>query len=278
MAFFDEVYQSLLEDIMKKGVREKNARTGHETAALPGLTFSTDIEKNGFPLLSLRKIPTKIFIAEQIWFVSGARKPEIFLRDYTRIWDDFTNPGDVVTVAYGYRWRRHFGRDQLGLLVKLLAKDPSSRHGVVVTWDPASDGLGGVSKSNIPCPYSFTVNIIGGRLNMMNVVRSNDMILGFPHDVAGFALLLCMLAQKLGVKPGVYTHTIANAHVYDIHYPAARQMIKRPARSKKIVLELPKNAYNRAEKKDTKLVDEINNQLTSQYKPGEPIKGLRIVL
>src|SRR3569833_1124423 len=160
MAVFDEIYSSLLKDIMTKGVREVNKRTGHETRALPGLSFSFDLQKEGFPVLSLRKIPTKLFIAEQIWFISGARKPEIFLRDYTRIWDDFTNPGDVVTVAYGYRWRRHFGRDQLGLLVKLLSKDPSSRHGVVVTWDPSSDGLGGVAKSNIPCPFAFTVNII----------------------------------------------------------------------------------------------------------------------
>ena len=102
MAKFDEIYQDLLGQIMTSGVREANSRTGHETAALPGLSFSIDIEKDGFPLLGLRKIPTKIFIAEQIWFISGARKPEIFLRNFTKIWDDFTNPGDVVTVAYGY--------------------------------------------------------------------------------------------------------------------------------------------------------------------------------
>lgn len=278
MAQFDKIYASLLSDIMTKGVREVNKRTGHETAALPGLSFSIDIEKEGFPLLSLRKIPTKLFIAEQIWFVSGARKPEIFLRDYTRIWDDFTNPGDVVTVAYGYRWRKHFGRDQLGKLVALLSKDPSSRHGVVVTWDPSSDGLGGVSKSNVPCPYTFTVNIIGGRLNFMNVVRSNDMILGFPHDVAGFALLQLMLAQKLGVKPGVYSHIIANAHIYDIHYDAANKLISRSSASKKIVLELPAKSYNRAESKDAQLVDDINDLLVQQYKPGDRIKGLKIVL
>jgi thymidylate synthase len=278
MAEFDSIYKRLLSDIMVSGVREVNKRTGHETAALPGLSFSIDLQKDGFPLLSLRKIPIKIFIAEQIWFVTGARKPEVFLRDFTRIWDDFTNPGDVVTVAYGYRWRKHFGRDQLAKLIALLQKDPSSRHGVIVTWDPSSDGLGGVSKSNVPCPYTFTVNIIGGRLNLMNVVRSNDMILGFPHDVAGFALLQLMLAQKLAVKPGVYTHIIANAHVYDTHYAAANEMIKRPANSKKIKLQLPTASYDRAEQKDVNLVEEIFNGLNSQYHPGEAIKDLKIVL
>jgi thymidylate synthase len=277
MAKFDEVYRSLLKDIMTNGHKEVNLRTSHETSALPGLAFSLDIEKDGFPLLSLRKIPIKLFVAEQVWFISGARKPEIFLRNFTKIWDDFTNPGDVVTVAYGYRWRRHFGRDQLKSLIDLLTKDPSSRQGVVVTWDPASDGLGGVSRSNVPCPYTFTANIIGGRLNLMNVVRSNDMILGFPHDVAGFALLQCILAQKLGVKPGLYTHIIANAHIYDIHYEAAEEMIARKSSSNKIELEMPKNSYDRAEKADVKLVSEISDNLVSQYSPEESIKGLKIV-
>lgn len=278
MAKFDEIYKELLQNIMHNGIREVNKRTGHETSSLSGVSFSLDIEQDGFPCLALRRIPTRIFIAEQVWFISGARKPEDFLRDFTKIWDDFTNPGDVVTVAYGYRWRRHFGRDQLGMLIDLLSKDPSSRHGVVVTWDPSSDGLGGVSKGNVPCPYSFTVNIIGGRLNLTNVVRSNDMILGFPHDVAGFALLQMMLAQKLGVRPGVYSQIIANAHVYDIHYKAAEELITRSAKSVPIQLELPNNAFDRAEKKDKDLVLEIDDNLKNQYQPEASIKGLKIVL
>jgi thymidylate synthase len=263
---------------MKNGIAETNARTGHQTKALPGLSFSIDIEKDGFPISALRKIPIKIFVAEQVWFVAGARRPDDFLRQFTKIWDDFTNPNDVVTVAYGYRWRRHFGRDQLGLLIGLLEKDPSSRHGVIVTWDPSSDGLGGASRGNVPCPYTFTVNIIGGRLHLHNIVRSNDAILGLPHDVAGFALLLCMLAQRLGVKPGVYSHAISNAHVYDIHYDGAKEMIKRSVDSPAIHMRLPDKAFERAEQKDAQLVEEIVTNLAGQYQPGESIKGLRIVL
>ncbi|MFT5281174.1 MAG: thymidylate synthase, partial [Flavobacteriaceae bacterium] len=157
MTTFDQIYKNILNDIYTNGISEKNNRTGHETKALPGIHFSTDIEKDGFPLLTLRKIPIKLCIAEQMWFISGSRKPADFLRDYTKIWDDFTNPGDVVTVAYGYRWRKHFGRDQLKMLIELLEKDPSSRHGVVITWDPKTDGLGDIARKNIPCPYTFTV-------------------------------------------------------------------------------------------------------------------------
>jgi thymidylate synthase len=278
MNVFDATYQGMLKKIMSEGVRELNKRTGHETASVPGLTFQHDLEKDGFPLLTLRKIPVKMFVAEQVWFISGARKPADFLRDYTKIWDLFTNPGDVVTVAYGYRWRKHFGRDQLGLLIQMLEKDPSSRHGVVVTWDPSSDGLGGVAKKNVPCPYTFTVGIIGGRLHLHNMVRSNDMVLGCPADVAGFALLQMMLAERLGVKPGIYTHTISNAHIYDNHYDGAKEMIARKNSHKPINIKIPKNAFARSEKKDGKLVDELVAQFEVQYKPQEKIKGLTIAL
>ncbi|MEN9614074.1 MAG: hypothetical protein RLZZ347_381 [Candidatus Parcubacteria bacterium] len=278
MTKFDEIYQNLVQNIMKNGIAEVNQRTGHETKAIPGVSFSIDLEKDGFPLLTLRKIPVKMFVAEQIWFISGARKPEDFLRDYTKIWDEFTNPGDVVTVAYGYRWRKHFGRDQLGKLVALLEKEPSSRQGVVITWDPTSDGLGGATKKNVPCLFAFTVNIIGGRLNLHNVIRSNDVMLGFPSDVAGFSLLLCILAQRLGVKPGMYTHSISNAHIYDTHYPGAEELLKRPNTHKKITLTLPPNSFDQATKKDKTLADEIIASLDAQYKPQEPIKGLKIVL
>lgn len=277
MTPFDIVYQKMIKDIMTKGIADISKRQNHETKALPGLTFSHDIAKDGFPILTLREIPIQLFVAEQAWFISGSRKPADFLRNFTKIWDIFTNPGDVVTVAYGYRWRKHFGRDQLKLLIDLLKKDPSSRHGVVVMWDPSSDGLGGITKKNVPCPYTFTVNIIGGKLHLHLLVRSNDMILGCPHDVAGFALLQCILAQELKVEPGVYTHTISNAHIYETHYEAAKEIMKRKNKHPKVELHLPLKSFNRAEKKDVELVKQITLDLKKQYKPSPAIKGLKIV-
>ncbi len=278
MTKFDTIYQNLVREIMANGIDEFSERTGHRTKTLVGYHFQIDLEKDGLPLLTLIKTPVKMFIAEQIWFISGARKPEDFLRDYTKIWDEFTNPGDVVTVAYGYRWRKHFGRDQLGLLVEMLQKEPSSRQAVVVTWDPGQDGLSLVKKKNVPCPYTFTVNIVGGRLHLHNIVRSNDIMLGCRADVAGFALLQCMLAQKLGVKPGIYSHSISNAHIYDTHYDGANELINRKNDHKPIILELPENSFDRAAKKDPTLVEEIAQNLIKQYNPMEPIKGLKIIL
>lgn len=284
MTKFDQIYQGMIKAIMTLGTEELNKskqagseRATYYTKALPGMHLSVDLEKDGFPLLTLRKIPVKLFVAEQAWFIIGSRKPEDFLRKYTKIWDAFTNPNDVVTVAYGYRWRKYFGRDQIKMLIDLLKAEPGSRHGVVVTWDPANDGLTLFKKKNIPCPYTFTVNIIGGRLHLHNMVRSNDMILGIPHDVAGFALLQCILAQEIGVRPGVYSHSISNAHIYDTHYDAAKELIKRKNNHKKIDLELPPNSFDKIEKRDENTVNKIIENLLEQYKPMDPIQGIKIV-
>ncbi len=284
MLKFDEVYQNLLREIMARGTEEDNRskregseRATYKTKALPGVHFSVDLENDGFPILTLRKIPVRGFVAEQAWFIMGSRKPADFLRSYTKIWDIFTNPNDVVTVAYGYRWRKHFGRDQIRLLIELLEKEPGSRHGVVVAWDPAQDGLSLFKKKNVPCPYTFTVNIIGGRLCLHNIVRSNDVILGLPYDVAGFALLAHILAQKLKVRPGIYSHSISNAHIYDSHYSAAEELLKRKNDHQKITLTLPEKTFEKMEKRDAKAVDEIIENLNKQYQPMEAISGIKIV-
>jgi len=276
MTTFDIIYKNLIKKIIEEGVEELNERTGHKTKALPGLTFQIDVEKEGFPILTLRKQPIKSPIAEQIWFIQGEKNTE-FLRKYTKMWDEFIEEDGTISSAYGYRWRHQFGRDQLGKLVELLTKDPSSRHGVIITWDPKDDGYGGTPKKNVPCPFTFTVNIIGGRLNIHNIIRSNDMMLGCPFDTFGFALLIYILAQKLGVKPGIYTHTISNAHIYDTHYEGAIELIKRENNHPNIFPVFPENMYDRSEKKDETLVDEIYQSFAPFYNPSEPIKGLDII-
>ncbi|MDP2650289.1 MAG: thymidylate synthase, partial [bacterium] len=120
----------------------------------------------------------------------------------------------------------------------------------------------------------FTVNIIGGRLHFHNIVRSNDMVLGFPADVAGFALLQMILAQKLGVQHGIYTHSISNAHIYDNHYEGAKELVKRTNEHPPIRITLPENSYDRAEQKDRTLVDEIFAQFKKQYEPMPKIESV----
>lgn len=279
MGSFDEQYLALVRRLMTEGVEEQNARTGHEVRALPGQTLEFADISTDFPLMTLRRVPVRTFIAEQVWFLTGERLADPFLSQFTNIWAEFTNIDGVIATAYGYRWRRYFHRDQLEDLIALLEQDASSRQGVVVAWDPATDGLSsGVKRKNVPCPVMFIVNIIGGRLHLHNIVRSNDVMLGLPTDVAGFCLLQHFLAARLGVLPGKYTHSISHAHIYDIHYDAAHELMSRSPAHAPIALEVPPDAYTRAAAGDVELVYALERQVKQQYQPQPPIQGLRIVL
>jgi len=276
MTPFDIQYKTAITDIMDNGYEIPNPWSGRITKMLPGVTLRVDLQES-FPLLTLRKIPLKIFIAEQIWYLMGQNDPT-WLRQFTKIWDDFLEEDGTVKAAYGHRWRHHFGRDQIESLVNHLTQNPHSRHAVVITWDPADDGLGVDSKKNLPCPYTFTVNIAGGKLHLHNIIRSNDMMLGCPHDAAGFALLQTILADRLGVEPGIYTHSISNAHIYDNHFDAARELVSRTNDHGPVYLRVPAGSYDRAVNGDTELVNQIFTSLKSQYQPLESISGMEITV
>lgn len=282
MTDFDKKYQKLIRDILKNGVEEFNERTGHKTKILFGVQYDFDLAK-GFPLLTLRRIPIKLFVAEQIWYISGSNRPEGFLNKHTPIWKDFTEADGTVAAAYGFRWRKHFGRDQLLQLIKHLETEPHSRQAVVMMWDPADDGLygkglKGTYKKNAPCPFCLVFNIIKNKLNLHLLIRSNDVMLGGPHDVAGFALLVYILAAKMKLTPGKLVVSTTNAHIYDIHYKGAKELISRKNDHSEVKFEAKADYFDRAEKQDDSLVEEICQKLQSQYHPLERIEGLKIVL
>ena len=276
MTPFDVQYKEAIRLIMEEGIDVPNPWSGRVTRMVPGVTLRVDVAEC-FPLLTLRKIPLRLFIAEQVWYLMG-EKDATWLQQYTKIWDAFLEEDGTVQAAYGHRWRHHFGRDQIDLLVTHLKENPASRHAVVITWDPADDGFGLDKKLNVPCPYTFTVNIAGGKLHLHNIIRSNDMMLGCPHDAAGFALLQCFLAEKLGVEPGIYTHSISNAHIYDNHFDAANELMSRSHDHGTVKVTIPENGYDRAVKGDTELVSELFKQVKSQYTPLESIKGMKITV
>lgn len=278
MTRFDQMYSDLVGRIYRDGFEELNERTGKHTKILPGVTYELEPTK-GFPLLTLRKIPIKIFCAEAVWMISGSKQLE-FMRQFTKIWDEFAESDGTMETAYGYRWRHHFGRDQLLHLVEHLRKEPSSRQGVVVMWDPASDGLLAPKKKNVPCPFCWTANIVGGKLNLHLIIRSNDMMLGNPHDTAGFALIQAMLAQELGVGIGKYTVSISHAHIYDNHYSQAEELLGRIGQHEhpEIICQLPEKSFERALQADPTLVEEIFQNFKAQYNPLPPVEKMQIAV
>lgn len=277
MTQFDNAYLTMLRHVYEQGETVHSERTGFSTKALPGVTFELT-PAQGFPLLTVRKMFPKFFCAETVWFVAG-HKHAGFLQKFTKGWDEFLEEDGTVETAYGYRWRHHFGRDQLVDLVEHLRKEPTSRQGVVVMWDPASDGLLAPKKKNVPCPFTWTANIIGNKLNIHLVIRSNDMVLGNPNDIADFALLQAMIAQELGVEVGKLTVSISHAHVYENQFEQIEDMLSRTvAEHPEIQCTLPERSYQRALAGDETLVQELVDMFMSQYQPGAPMKKVQIVV
>jgi thymidylate synthase len=264
--------QVVCKDILSQNP-EVNKRTDTLTYSLPGVTFQTDLKKEGFPLLSLRSLPFS-FVSEMMWFLSGSSNID-WLSKHTKIWNFFAESNGIVTSAYGFRWKHRFGFDQLETVLNKLKEDPSTRHGVIMMWHPNEDLL--IRQKNIPCPYTFTLNIIGGRLHLHLIIRSNDMVLGFPTDVAGFALLTHILAQELKVEVGILTVSISNAHIYDNQTDAVVEMLNRTDSFFPIIFELPNDTYNRACKLDDTLIKEIKKGFTN-YTPHVAIKNIPIAL
>ena len=277
MTRFDKVYQNAICRVFQEGSDLFSDRTGITTKALPGLTYEL-FPSDGFPLLTLRKIPVQLFCAEVVWMITGEKHLD-FLRKFTKIWDDFAEEDGTIEAAYGYRWRNHFGRDQLLGLVEHLQDEPSSRQGVVVMWDPATDGLNSEKKKNVPCPFCWTVNIIDNKLNLHLIIRSNDMMLGNPHDTAGFALLQAILAQVLHVRVGKLTVSISHAHVYGNHFEQAQDLIDRIDHTHdEIFCHLPEHTFERALQCDEELVHELTRMFKDQYNPAPPLKKMQIAL
>jgi hypothetical protein len=156
---------------------------------------------------------------EAFWMLAG-REDAAFLDTYVHDFGArFAEVNGNLHGAYGYRWRHHFGLDQLKIVVEQLRRDPDDRRAVIGMWDPAGDL--GVSKRDIPCNTAIYLRLHpkpdGGRyLDMTVCCRSNDAIWGlYGANAVHFSVLQEYLAHWLKADVGAM-HTLSNNfHVYE---------------------------------------------------------------
>lgn len=216
-------YLDLVKKVMDSGEDELNARTQVRTRRCMALTVTCPMHSLVF---SPRKMSVKIAAAEVAWLVSGTTSTA-FLSQYTKIWEKFEEPKGVLATAYGNRWRKQFGRDQLLEAINLLKKDKSSRQCLVMSWDPRVDGLmnqGNVK--NVPCPFAFSLYIVAGEGRMVVYQRSADVIVGIPYDLLSYMLLGQAIFNSVGVEFWGISIMIGDAHIYEPHWEVAKRMIK----------------------------------------------------
>jgi len=223
-------YLSLMQQILDQGVDQMD-RTGTGTRSLFGAQMRFDL-KDGFPLLTTKKLHLRSIIVELLWFLRGDTNVRWLQERRVSIWDEWADENGDLGPVYGKQWRdweasdgRHI--DQIAELVALIRRDPASRRQIVSAWNPGE--LGAMALA--PCHCLFQTQVAGGRLNLQLYQRSADFFLGVPFNIASYALLTHMLARTCGLEPGVFVWTGGDVHLYDNHLDQARLQLNRQPRS-----------------------------------------------
>lgn len=235
------------------GTRKEN-RTGVDTLSTFNINYEIDL-KDGFPLLTTKKINWWHIVAENIWFLSGEEHIGFLQKHGIKFWDPWADEDGLVPSAYGNFWR-HFPvhqnadlecqnpfaikpvfNDQIAWVINEIKQNPMSRRLVVSAWAP-----GNAQTSKLPpchCLFVFNVQNVGGTrtLNLHLTQRSCDIALGVPYNIAGYAFILSLVAHLTGLKPGIFAHTLVDAHAYTSkpngsmaefdHVPGLEEQLKR---------------------------------------------------
>ncbi|MCE6991572.1 thymidylate synthase [Dyadobacter sp. CY323] len=232
-------YHDLLRHILQNGVR-KTDRTGTGTISVFGYQMRFNL-KDGFPLVTTKKVHTKSIIYELLWFLQGDTNIK-YLKDHNvSIWDEWADENGDLGPVYGKQWRSWEGADgksvdQLAEILKQLKNTPDSRRIMVSAWNPSE-----LSKMKLqPCHALFQFYVAPpdtgagetkGKLSCQLYQRSADVFLGVPFNIASYALLTMMIAQECDLDLGDFVWTGGDTHIYLNHLDQVETQLSREPRA-----------------------------------------------
>ncbi|WP_024990270.1 thymidylate synthase [Segatella albensis] len=222
-------YLNLLDRILSEGVK-KGDRTGTGTLSVFGNQMRFNLE-DGFPLLTTKKLHLKSIIYELLWFLKGDTNVKYLQEHGVRIWNEWADENGDLGPVYGHQWRswpdyKGGTIDQIQNVLEQIKNNPNSRRMIVSAWNPAEvDDM-----ALPPCHCLFQFYVAEGKLSLQLYQRSADTFLGVPFNIASYALLLMMMAQVTGLKPGEFIHTTGDTHLYLNHLEQAKLQLTRTPR------------------------------------------------
>ena len=239
-----KTYLDLLDHVLTRGA-EKSDRTGTGTLSTFGYQMRFDL-RQGFPLLTTKKLHTRSIIAELLWFIQGSTNVKWLHEQGVTIWDEWADADGELGPIYGYQWRSwptpgggHI--DQLGAVINSIKTVPDSRRHIVSAWNVAD--LADMALP--PCHALFQFYVAQGRLSCQLYQRSADIFLGVPFNIASYALLTHLVAQVCDLKVGDFVHTLGDAHLYLNHLDQARlQLTREPRPLPRLVLNAEVSAID----------------------------------
>ena len=223
-------YLDLMRHVRDHGV-EKTDRTGTGTRSVFGWQSRHDL-RDGFPLVTTKKLHLKSIVHELLWFLSGDTNIRYLKANGVSIWDEWADANGDLGPVYGYQWRSWPAPggekiDQIRNVVEQIRRSPDSRRLIVSAWNVAD-----VDHMALPpCHCLFQFYVAEGRLSCQLYQRSADIFLGVPFNIASYALLTMMMAQATGLEAGEVIHTFGDAHLYLNHLEQANLQLSREPRA-----------------------------------------------
>jgi thymidylate synthase len=223
-------YLDLCRHILSNGA-EKQDRTGTGTRSVFGWQMRFDL-RDGFPLLTTKKLHTRAIVHELLWFLRGETNVRPLQEAGVHIWDEWADENGELGPVYGRQWRSWPARDggtidQIADVVRRLQAEPWSRRHVVSAWNV--DDLDRMALA--PCLCLFQFYVVDDLLSCQLYQRSADVFLGVPFNIASYSLLTHMVAQVCGLRACEFVHTLGDAHLYSNHLQHTRLQLEREPRS-----------------------------------------------
>jgi len=240
-----KAYLELLQDVLENGV-DKGDRTGTGTRSVFGRQLRFDLDPSrspadggGFPLLTTKRVHTKSIIHELLWFIAGDTNARTLQDVGVSIWDEWADEDGELGPVYGAQWRRWRAApprgagspdpveiDQLANLVEQIRTNPDSRRLVISAWN-----VGELEAMKLPpCHLLFQFNVQHARLHCAMTMRSCDVFLGLPFNIASYALLTMMIAQVTDLMPGELILSLGDTHIYHNHFEQVKLQLTREPR------------------------------------------------
>ena len=239
MSYADTLFKNMCRDILENGTSTEGEKvrphwedgSSAYTIKRFGVVNRYDLRKE-FPALTLRKTALKSCMDEILWIYQ--RKSANIHDLNSHVWDEWADESGSIGKAYGYQigvksQYKEGMMDQMDRVLYDLKNNPFSRR--IITNTYVHEDL---SEMHLyPCAYSTTWNVTEEKgsdklvLNMVLNQRSQDVLAANNWNVCQYAILLMMVAQVCDMVPGELLHVIADAHIYDRHVDAIRELIGR---------------------------------------------------
>lgn len=237
-------YLNLLKDILENGTQKESRNSTVYSHFGSRMIFDL---REGFPLLTTKKMPWKTILRELLWFIKGSTSNKELQSKGVHIWDGNASKeflktrglsyeeGDLGPI-YGFQWR-HFGAeykdhkadyqgqgiDQLQWIINEIKNNPTSRRLIMSAWNPVD-----LDKMALPpCHIMVQFNIEDTYIDAQLYQRSGDMFLGVPFNISSYSFLLHIIGKLTGYIPRNLIHVIGDTHIYSNHINAVKEQLLR---------------------------------------------------